>query len=147
MERRVEAAGEGLPKWQKRDISAVSGSEDRDLSERRTDPVRWGDELNVEAVSGSQGINTPSLLSSLLQVSNASHGTNTARYSQGARVTWAVFFSHRAWGGGWRENQEGPVRTSGLGLLVRNPEVSGWGNVPHSGLVCDVRQMEKSGES
>lgn len=84
MERRVEAAGEGLPMWQKRDISAVSGSEDRDLSERRTDPVRWGDELNVEAVSGSQGINTPSLLSSLLQVSNASHGTNTARYSQGA---------------------------------------------------------------
>lgn len=39
------------------------------------------------------------------------------------------------------------MRTSGLGLLVRNPEVSGWGNVPHSGLVCDVRQMEKSGES
>lgn len=55
MERRVEAAGEGLPMWQKRDISAVSGSEDRDLSERRTDLVRWGDELNVEAVSGSQG--------------------------------------------------------------------------------------------
>lgn len=81
MERRVEAAGEGLPMWQKRDISAVLGNGGQDLFERRTDPVRWGDELNVEAVSRSQGISTPTFLFSLLQVSSVSHCTNTARYS------------------------------------------------------------------
>lgn len=81
MERRVEAAGEGLPMWQKRDIFAVLGNGGQDLFERRTDPVRWGDELNVEAVSRSQGISTPTFLFSLLQVSSVSHCTNTARYS------------------------------------------------------------------